>query len=164
MEEGEDIDLALLTYKATPLSHNLPSPAELLNSRKYRTLLPTRIVPIRLQTEYRQIIDCGKQIQAKLYNQHSRVLPRLQQNQKVMVQLDPDKNMWTPAKIVQCPIGEGRSYSLRTIHGGVYTRNRRFIKPDLTTTEALIPKPSTKPVATRSTRIIKKPDRLIESK
>ena len=26
IEEGEDIDLALLTYKATPLSHNLPSP------------------------------------------------------------------------------------------------------------------------------------------
>ena len=159
MEEGEDIDLALLTYKATPLSHNLPSPAELLNSRKYRTLLPTR-----LQTKYTQIMDCGKQMQAKLYNQHSRGLPRLQQYQKVVVQLDPDKNMWTPAEIVRCPTGEGRSYSLRTIHGGVYTRNRRFIKPDLTATEAPIPKPSAKPVATRPTRIIKKPDRLIEFK
>ena len=165
MEEGEDIDLALLTYKATPLSHNLPSPAELLNSRKYRTLLPTHVVPTRLQIKYRQIMDCGKQMQANLYNQHSRVLPRLQQYQKVVVQLDPDKNMWTPAKIVQCPTGEGRSYSLRTIHGGVYTRrNRRFIKPDLTATEALIPKPSTKPVATMPTRIIKKPNILIESK
>ena len=164
MEEGEDIDLALLTYKATPLSHNLPSPAELLNSRKYRTLLPTCIVPTRLQTEYRQIMDRRKQMQANLYNQHSRVLPRLQQYQKVVVQLDPGKNMWTPAEIVQCPTGEGRSYSLRTIHGGVYTRNRRFIKLDLTATEAPIPKPSAKPVATRPTRIIKKPDRLIESK
>ena len=71
-------------------------------------------------------------MQAKLYNQHSRVLPRLQQYQKVMVQLDPDKNMWTPAEIVQCPTGEGRCYSLRTRHGGVYTRNRSFIKLDLT--------------------------------
>ena len=151
MEEGEDIDLALLTYKATPLSHNLPSPAELLNSRKHRTLLPTHMVSTRLQIEYRQIMDCGKQMQAKLYNQHSRVLPRLQQYQKVMVQLDPDKNMWTPAEIVQCPTGEGRSYNLRTIHGGVYTRNRRFIKLDLTVTEALIPKLSAKPAATRPT-------------
>ena len=49
MEEGEDVDLALLTYKTTPLSHRLPSPAELLNSRKYKTLLPTWIVPIRLK-------------------------------------------------------------------------------------------------------------------
>ena len=49
IEEGEDVDLALLTYKTVPLNHRLPSPAELLNSRKYKTLLPTRIVPTRLQ-------------------------------------------------------------------------------------------------------------------
>ena len=47
MEEGEDVHLALLTYKTTCLSHRLPSPAELLNSRKYKTLLPTQIVPTR---------------------------------------------------------------------------------------------------------------------
>ena len=64
MEEGDDVDLALLTYKTTPLSHRLPSPAELLNSRKYKTLLPTHIVPTRLQESYRQIMDQGKQIQA----------------------------------------------------------------------------------------------------
>ena len=63
MEEGEDMNLALLTYKTTPLSHRLPSPAELLNSRKYKTLLPTWIVPTRLQESYRQIIDQGNQIQ-----------------------------------------------------------------------------------------------------
>ena len=126
MEEGEDIDLALLAYKATPLSHNLPLPAELLNSRKYRiTPIPTRIVPTSLQTEYRQIMDCGKQMQANLYNQHSRVLPRLQQYQKVVVQLDPNKNIWTPAEIIQCPTAEGRSYSLKTIHGGVYVMHQQ---------------------------------------
>ena len=91
MEEGEDMDLALLTYKTTPLSHRLPSPAELLNSRKYKTLLPTRIVPTRLQESYRQIMDQGKQIEAQLYNKNTRVLPRLEQSQKVVVQLDPDK-------------------------------------------------------------------------
>ena len=48
IEEGEDVDLALLTYSTTPLNHRLPSPAELLNSRKYKTLLPTCIVPTRL--------------------------------------------------------------------------------------------------------------------
>ena len=53
IEEGEDVDLALLTYKTMPLNHRLPSPAELLNSRKYKTLLSTRIVPTRLQEMYR---------------------------------------------------------------------------------------------------------------
>ena len=77
IEEGEDVDLALLTYKTTPLNHELPSPAELLNSRKYKTLLPTHIVPTTLQESYRQIMEQGKQVQAQLYNKNSRVLPRL---------------------------------------------------------------------------------------
>ena len=137
IEEGKDVDLVPLTYKTTPLNHRLPSPAELLNSRKYKTLLPTHIVPTRLQESYRQIMNQGKQVQAQLYNKNTRVLPRLQQSQKVVVQLDPDKNIWTPAEIIQCPINEGRSYSLKTIHGGVYTRKMRFKKLDLTEAVAL---------------------------
>ena len=163
-EDREDIDLALLTYKTTPLSHRLPSPAELLNSRKYKTLLATCIVPTRLQESYRQIMDQGKQIQAQLYNRNTRVLPRLKQSQKVVVQLDPDKNIWTPAEIIQYLANEGRSYSLKTIHGGVYTRNRRLIKPNLTAAEIPVPKPISEPKVTRPTRTFRKPDRLIKSK
>ena len=70
MEEGEDMDLALLTYKTTPLSHRLPLPAELLNSKKSKTILPICIVPTRLQESYRQIMDQGKQVQAQLYNKN----------------------------------------------------------------------------------------------
>ena len=114
VEEGEDVNLALLMYKTTPLSYSLPSPTELLNSRKYKNLLPTQIVPTRLQESYRQIMDNGKQMQAQLYNKNTRVLPRLEQSQKVVVQLDPDKNIWTPAKIVQYPTQDDRSYSLKT--------------------------------------------------
>ena len=165
MEEGEDVDLALLTYKTTPLSHTLPLPAELLNSRKYKILLPTHIMPTRLQESYRQIMDQGKQIQAQLYNKNTRVLPRLKQSQKVVVQLDPERNIWIPAKILQCPTQQGRSYSLKTIHSGIYTR-KRFIKPDstATATEEPVLKPSRVPIMTRPTRTIRKPDRLIESK
>ena len=113
-------------------------------------------------------MDEGKQIQVQQYNRSARRLPRLKQSQKVVVQLDPDKNVWTLAQIVQCPIGEGRSYSLKTTHGRIYTRNRRFIKPDLT--EAMLPtmlpelEPRVRPLPPRPARIIKRPDRLIESK
>ena len=163
IEEGEDVDVAFLTYKTTPLNHRLPSPAELLNSRKYKTLLPTCIVLTRLQESYRQIMDQGKQVQAQLYNKNTGVLLILQQSQKVVVQIDSDKNIWTPAEIIQCPTNEGRSNSLRTIHSGVYSRNRRFIKPDLT---EVLPesRPETELKMTRPTRTIKKPDRLIKSK
>ena len=163
MEEGEDVDLALLTYKTTPLSHELPLPAELLNSRKYKTLFPTRVVPTRFQENYKQTMDKRKQTQVQQYNKGTRVLPRLEQSQRVVVKLDLDKNNWTPAVIIQSPTDEGRSYSLKTIHSGIYTRNRRFIKLDLT--EAVLPNPvaETKPGRARPKRTIQKPDRLIES-
>ena len=45
-------------------------------------------------------MDQGKQVQAELYNKNTRVLPRLEQSQKVIVQLDPDKNIWTLAEII----------------------------------------------------------------
>ena len=109
-------------------------------------------------------MDQGKQVQAQLYNKNTRVLPRLEQSQKVVVQLDPRKNIWTVAEIIQCPTPAGRSYSLKTKNGGVYTRNRRFIKPDLTAAEAPVLKPISEPNVIRPTRTIWKPDRLIESK
>ena len=37
---GQDPDMALLCYRSTPINSKLPSPAELMNSRRYRTLLP----------------------------------------------------------------------------------------------------------------------------
>ena len=40
MEGGEDLHLAILSCITTPLNHSLLLPAELLNSRKFRCLLP----------------------------------------------------------------------------------------------------------------------------
>ncbi|RMX49494.1 hypothetical protein pdam_00023950, partial [Pocillopora damicornis] len=39
---GHDPSLAMLIYRATPLTISIPSPAELLHRRKYRALLPTK--------------------------------------------------------------------------------------------------------------------------
>ena len=162
IEEGEDVDLALPTYKTMPLNHRLPSPAELLNSRKYKTPLPTCIVPTRLQETFRQIMDEGKQVQAQQYNRGAQVLPRLEVS-KSCGATGSDKNVWTPAQILQCPIREGRSYSLKT-YRGIYTRNRRFIKPYLTEAVPPEPEPRLRPLPPRPSRTIKRPDRLIESK
>ena len=118
----------------------------------------------KLQESNRQIMDKGKQMQAQLYNKNARVLPRLEQSQKVVVQLDLDRNIWTPAKIVQCPAKDGRSYSLKTVHGRVYTRNRRFIKPYQTEHVTPTQEPTMEQRVTKPTRTIQKPDRLIESK
>ena len=132
MEEGEDMDLALLTYKTTPLSHRLSLPAELLNSRKYKTLLPTQIV----QQDSKKVRDISwtkeNRYRHSCTTRTTRVLPRLEQSKKVVVQLDPSKNIWILAEIIQCPTPSGRSYGPKAMNSGVYTRNRRFIGPDLT--------------------------------
>ena len=47
MEGGEDLHLAILSYIMTPLNHSLPSPAELLNSRKFRCLLPLQLQQLK---------------------------------------------------------------------------------------------------------------------
>ena len=101
-------------------------------------------------------MDQGKQVQAQLYNKNTRLLPRLEQSQKVIVQLDPDKNIWTLAEIIQCPTNEGRSCSLKTIHGGIYTKNRKFIKPDLSEAGLPKPNPDSEPRMARFRRTIRK--------
>ena len=60
MEGGEDLHLAILTYATTPLNHSLPSPAELLNSRKYRCLLPVRVKQQNHTHRYRNIMQQQK--------------------------------------------------------------------------------------------------------
>ena len=51
MEGGEDLHLAILSYITTSLNHSLPSPAELLNSRKFRLLTPTSITATKIHTK-----------------------------------------------------------------------------------------------------------------
>ena len=39
-QSGQDPNMALLCYRSTPINSKLPSAVELMNSRRYRTLLP----------------------------------------------------------------------------------------------------------------------------
>ena len=68
---GHDPHLALLVYRATPLTTSIPSPTELLNGRKYRALLPTR-TPI--QSPHSQVVR-GQMVKdkEKMCEQHNKV-------------------------------------------------------------------------------------------
>ena len=80
----------------------------------------TNKIPVKLKTDQGQ----GKTKASTAIQLEHQSASKTRKVSKVMVQLDPDKNMWTPAEIIQSPVQDGRSYSLKTIHGGVYTRNR----------------------------------------
>ena len=101
MEGGEDPHLAILSYITTPLNHSLPSPAELLNSRKYRCLLPVQIKQQKHTHQYRNIMQRQKYHQTKYYNRNARDLPSLKTGRTVYVQLIPKTRNWMPGHIIE---------------------------------------------------------------
>ena len=130
MEGGEDPHLAILSYLTTPLNHSLPSPAALLNSRKLRCMLPIQIKWHNQTQQYRNIMQKQKSLQVTHYNQNARDLPSLKTGRTVYVQLIPKTRNWTPGFIIG--IISPRTYKVKTLNGGIYIRNRKFIKPRYT--------------------------------
>ena len=170
MEGGEDPHLAILTYSATPLNHSLPSPAELLNSRKYRCILPVRMTQQNHAHRYRNIMQQQKRQQTHYYNRNARDLPSLKTGQPVYAQLVPRTRNWTQGHIIERL--SQRTYKIKTYNGGTYIRNRKFIKPRYTdsrqslqtnnrvsNTQGTVTKQSEHTQPRRATR---KPQRLIE--
>ncbi|XP_015779530.1 PREDICTED: uncharacterized protein K02A2.6-like [Acropora digitifera] len=88
---GHDPHLAMLVYSATPLTSSIPSPAELLNGRKYRALLPTRTL---IQSPHSQVVReqmvKDKEKMCEHHNKAARDLPSFPQNQKVYIQVHPE--------------------------------------------------------------------------
>ena len=121
MEGGEDLHLAILSYITTPLNHSLPSPAELLNSKKSRYLLPLQIRQQNHIQQYRNMMQCQKHEQAKHYNKSAKDLPSLKTGNKVYVQLVPNVRKWILGIVTERV--SARSYKIKTIQGGVYIRN-----------------------------------------
>ena len=164
---GHDPNLAMLVYRATPLTTSIPSPGELLNGRKYRALLPRRspIQSPHCQVVREQMVK-DKEKMCEHYNKTARDLPSLPQNQKVYVRVHPQSNQWTPATVTKTPLAsQPRSYSVETANGAHLVRNRRCIRPAPET--APIPAEKVKrddsSSSERPRRVITRPKRLTET-
>ena len=114
----------MLCLRTTPIDHNLPSPSELLYSRKLQSNLPILIQPHPTNTDINNKLRQRQQTQKKQYDKMARDLQPLQTGQ--LVQMQDDRGTWTPATVV-----EKRSYTIPTPNGAVYRRNRRHLR-DLT--------------------------------
>ena len=126
-ESGQDPHLAMLCLCSTPLSHDLPSPAELLNGRPYQTNLPAVSKPsfsangdvnVKLQLRQdKQKVQCDKTAQQPRHSlfpeDHVRVL-------------NPATGTWEPG-IVQHVADTPRSYLVATEKGGILRRNCRHL-------------------------------------
>ena len=129
-ETKEDIDLALLALQTTPLSSNIPSPAELLNGRMFKSTLPGKIQPSKNQEEVRNWFKVRQNNQSYYYNRHTKELPKLHRDQAIYAQ-DPVKKTWNPARVVED--GDSpRSYIVETGTGPQLWRNRIHLTPNNT--------------------------------
>ena len=129
-ESGSDPHLAMLIYRATPLRPGQLSPAELLNQRKCRALLPIHQYLHPNLENSREAQIAQKRTQADYYDQKAKQLQDLQQYQNVRVQLDPKKPAWQKATVIQQPTDKSpRNYQVQTESGARYFRNRRYIRP-----------------------------------
>ena len=119
---------ALLALRSTPIDSHLPSPAEMLNARKYKSNLP---VIIRNEhwsrDEIRRRLAERQEIQRINHDKRgTQPLTPLVAGQDVRVR-DFQTKTWQPAKVITTDV-HPRSYNVLTPTGNVLRRNRRHLR------------------------------------
>ncbi|KAB0797405.1 hypothetical protein PPYR_08399 [Photinus pyralis] len=129
--DKKDAYLALLEYRNTPISNEIPSPAELLLGRKIKGCLPVPDFQLHPQFQPNQILQTktlNKQNYKYYYDRKSHQLPNLKIGQTVMVQ-NFLKKKWEPG-IIKNFDKRPRSYVVEMFkQGNQLIRNRKFLKP-----------------------------------
>ena len=125
-DDNRDPYLPLLQYRNTPLKWCGLSPAQLLFSRRLRTLLPStneQLAPKVINSNFtrRKMIESQNKSKQH-YNVSSRKLPSLKAGESVHVQRE--KN-WVPAKVISQ--FNDRSFNIQTHDGAIYRRNRKYL-------------------------------------
>ena len=134
-ENKEDPYLALLSYRATPLDHQLKSPAELLTNRKFKTRLPA-CHRVLLNHSHHEVMKskliARQEKQAHYYNQHSGPPKKPFEADQPIRTYNHHSQTWEPGTIVK-PAKQPRSYIIRSSSTGTtYRRTRAQLKPDTT--------------------------------
>ena len=127
-EVGADPHLAMLCIRTTPVNHNLPSPAEMLNGRIYKSNLPR---PGHNNEVSRDTLGSSLQDRQDRMKEHydttAHGLKPLHPGDAVRV-LNAAKDTWEPA-VVSRHTEEPRSYIITKPDGSTLRRNRRHLRP-----------------------------------
>ena len=124
-DSKQDAFLSLLEYRNTPISNSIPSPAQLLMSRKQRTKLPIARHQLKPHTidSAQHKLQSRQQNQKKFYDRNAKSLPPLKINDSVRVR---DGRTWVPAKVIDKHTAP-RSYIVLTENGMKLRRNRAHL-------------------------------------
>ncbi len=159
-ESKADPHIALLNYRATPLSGSDKSPAELFHNRRLRTKLPiltSQLVPIHADKTREQLVD-RQRVQKEYHDRHARDLPPLKPGDVVRVQQRDELTRGVVTAVHSSP----RSYIVDTERGTTVRRNRRHListresRPD-TRPPVPVTSPDVTPATAPSTVVVDKP-------
>ena len=180
-----DSELALLCIRTTPISSNLPSPAELLYSRRLKANLPVDLHNHNRNRDhvYEQLVK-RQEHQKQYHDCAAKDLTTLTQGQPVYVQHHQNK-LWQKGTIYKRR-EEPRSYDVTMSNGKTLRRNRKYLRERAThdstdsnayklqnqseTSNDPIPSmnynstvdTATKPFTTRSGHSVKPPTRFVD--
>ena len=124
---GQNVNMALLCLRTTPIDNEIPSPAELLCRRKFKSNLPINIKNNAAHKDqtYQRLQE--RQDQQKAYfDRSAHDLKPLVPGQLVRIQ-DARTGLWTPAQVKR-RCDEPRSYIVETPNGRELRRNRSHIR------------------------------------
>ena len=126
-QANEDVDLALLRLRTTPLSAKVPSPAVLLFQRRIRDTLPSMIRSTDpMHEDVRAELQDRQAKEKALHDRSARQLPPLIPGQGAMYQ-NVQTGKWAPAMIRE-RAPEPRSYVIQTETGQMLRRNRVHLR------------------------------------
>lgn len=123
-----DLDLALLEYLSTPISVDVPSPSELLYSRRLRSILPCKTDLLMPSVPKRNIharLRARQALQKYYYDRSAKNSSSLVPGQKVKLRFF---NSWVPGTVKD--IVGPRSYLVTMLNGNVLRRNRKHLIVD----------------------------------
>ncbi|GJQ71222.1 hypothetical protein Trydic_g10965 [Trypoxylus dichotomus] len=127
---GTDPYLALLMLRNTPISSEIPSPAQILYSRRLRDILPSTGKMLRKTIVNDRLIkekfEESKHKQKIHYDRRVRDLEDLEKGERVKVKISLKDKEWKLGRIVT-KLRRPRSYLVQLDTGTKIARNRRYI-------------------------------------
>jgi hypothetical protein len=127
VQAKEDVNLALLRWRTTPIDNIIQSPADLLFQRKIKDTLPGKCVnTIPNREEVNNQLQNRQMEQKAQHDTKARSLPPLYTGQEV-THRDPSTGKWKPA-VVRNSANEPRSYVIQTPGGQSLRRNREHLR------------------------------------
>lgn len=130
-ESKQDINVALMLYRNTPLKDTKLSPAQIMLGRAIKTTLPTTcsfLKPVQVDAKEVHSKLVRKNLDVKnLYDRSSQELPPLNEGDNVMIKCG---KVWEPGIVVRKHEAP-RSYIVKQVNGNEVRRNRKFLRRTL---------------------------------